>query len=162
MMSAKVSGAAPVIVIDVNQSRLEKAAELGADIVVNAGKVDAVSEVLKTTWDGANAIVICSRSGKVLNQAVEMGARGATIVLAGFVPPVEVNPMIWAIRQLRVVGILGGPYGGGDMLALSMYLISHHQIDPRPLISEILPLDEVQRGLDSLYSGENIAVLLKP
>ncbi len=162
MMSAKVSGAAPVIVVDLVQSRLDKALELGADAVVNASQVDAISEVVKLTGDGANAIIICVRDGQVLNQAVEMGSRGATIVLAGFVPPTEVNPMLWTVKQLRIVGVLGGPAGSQNVMALSMYLISHKQIDPRPLITEIIPFDDCQRAIDSVYSGENIAVLFRP
>ena len=162
MMSAKVHGASPVIVVDLVQSRLEKALELGADAVINAGKTDVVSEVVRLTGDGANAVIICVRDGEVLNQAAEMGSRGATIVLAGFVPPSQVNPMLWTFKQLRIVGVLGGPAGCQNISALSMYLISHKQIDPRPLISEIIPFDEVQRAVDSVYSGKNIAVLLKP
>jgi len=162
MMSARVSGAAPVVVVDVVQSRLDKALELGADAVINAAKMDAISEVAQLTGDGANAIIICVRDGKVLNQAVEMGCRGATIVLAGFVPPVKVNPMLWTVRQLRIVGVLGGPARSLNVMALSMYLIAHKQIDPKPLISEIIPLKDCQRAIDSVYSGKNIAVLLKP
>jgi len=162
MMSAKVHGAAPIIVVDLVQSRLEKALELGADAVVNAGEPDAVSEVAMLTGNGANAVIICVRDGLVLNQAAEMGARGATIVLAGFVPPMEVNPMVWTIKQLKIVGVLGGPADTQNVLGLSMYLISHKQIDPRPLISEIIPFEDVQRAVDSVYNGKNIAVLLKP
>jgi L-iditol 2-dehydrogenase len=162
MMSAKVHGAAPIIVVDLVQSRLEKALELGADAVVNAGKADPVSEVVRLTGNGANAVIICVRDGLVLNQAVEMGSRGAIIVLAGFVPPMEVNPMLWTVKQLKIVGVLGGPAGSQNVSGLSMYLISHKQIDPRPLISEIIPFADVQRAVDSVYSGKNIAVLLKP
>jgi L-iditol 2-dehydrogenase len=162
MMSAKVYGVSPIIVVDVVQSRLEKALELGADAVVNAREADAVSEVARLTGDGANAVIICVRDGDVLNQAVEMGSRGATIVLAGFVPPVEVNPMLWTHKQLRIVGVLGGPAGCENVSVLSMYLIAHKQIDPRPLISEIISFADVQRAIDSVYSGKNIGVLLKP
>jgi L-iditol 2-dehydrogenase len=162
MMSAKVYGAAPVIVIDVVQPRLEKALELGAEAVINAVETDAVSEVVRLTGDGANSVIICVRDGEVLNQAVEMGSRGATIVLAGFVPPMKVNPMLWTVKQLRIVGVLGGPAGSESVTALSMYLISHKQIDPRPLISEIIPFTDIQRAVDSVYNGKNIAVLLEP
>jgi len=162
MMSAKVHGAAPVIVVDLVQSRLDKALALGADAVVNAGEVDAVLEVARLTGDGANAVIICVRDGEVLNQAVEMSCRGATIVLAGFVPPTQVNPMLWTVKQLRIVGVLGGPAGVQNISGLAMHLISHKQIDPKPLISEIIPFDDVQRAVDSVYSGENIAVLLSP
>ena len=162
MMSAKVYGASPIIVIDVVPSRLGKALELGADAAINASETDVVSEVARLTGDGANAVIICVRDGDVLNQAVEMGSRGATIVLAGFVPPVEVNPMLWTHKQLRIIGVLGGPAGCENVSVLSMYLIAHKQIDPRPLISEIISFAEVQRAVDSVYSGKNIAVLLRP
>jgi L-iditol 2-dehydrogenase len=162
MMSAKVYGASPVIVVDLVQSRLEKALELGADAVVNAGQVDSVSEVVKLTGDGANSVIICVRDGEVLNQAVEMGSRGATIVLAGFVPPMKVNPMLWTFKQLKIIGVLGGPADSLNVSDLSMYLISHKQIDPRPLISEVIPFGDIQRAVDSVYNGKNIAVLLRP
>lgn len=162
LMAAKVYGASTVIVIDVVQSRLEKALELGADAVVNSASCDAVSEVVRQSGDGANAVIICVRDGDVLNQAVEMGRQGATIVLAGFVPPVVVNPMLWTQKQLHIVGVLGGPYGSQNVSTLALYLISCGQIDPRPLISEIIPFEDVQRAVDSVYDGKNIAVLLKP
>ena len=32
----------------------------------------------------------------------------------------------------------------------------------KPMITEVIPLDEAQRAFDSLHQAENIAVLLKP
>jgi L-iditol 2-dehydrogenase len=155
-MAARVAGANPVVSIDIVKSRLDKALEVGINVVLNANEVDVISEVVKLTNDGPDAILICVRDGKVLNQAAEMAKRGgSTIVLAGFVPPVEVNPMLWTVKRLKVIGILGGS------MADSMYLIAHKQIDPKPLITEIIPFDDCQRAIDSVYSGRNIAVLLK-
>ena len=161
MMAAKVYGASPVIAVDLVQSRLDKALELGANAAINAGKVDAVSEVVKLTKGGADAVVICVRDGKVLNQAVDMCGTGATISVAGVIPPTEITMNRWISKRLRLATVLGGS-GGPDTLALAMYLMSHKQVDPRPLISEIMPLADIQRALDTQYSGENIAVMLKP
>lgn len=155
-MAAKVAGASPVISIDLVQSRLDKALELGADAALNANEVDVVAEVLKLTREGADAVLICVRDAKVLNQAAEMAKRGgASIVLAGFVLPTEVNPMLWTVKQLKVIGILGGS------MIDSRHLIAQKQIDPKPLISELIPFEDCQRAFDSVYSGENIAVLLR-
>ena len=140
---------------------LDKALELGADGAINAGRFDAVSEVAKVTNGGADAVVICVRDGKVLNQAVEMCGTGATISVGGVIPPTEITMNRWIAKRLKLVTVLGGP-GGPDTLALAMYLMSHKQIDPSPLISEIMPLDDIQRAIDTRYSGENIEVLLKP
>jgi len=155
-MAAKVAGASPVISIDLIQSRLDKALEVGVDAALNANEVDVVTEVAKLTSEGADAVLICVRDGRVLNQAAEMAKRGGKIVLAGFVTPMEVNPMLWTVKQLSIIGILGGS------MADSLYMIARGQIDPKPLISEIIPFDACQRAFDSVYSGENIAVLLRP
>ena len=156
-MAAKVAGASPVIIIDLVQSRLDKALDMGIDVALNSGETEAIPEVIKLTGMGADNVLICVRDGQVLNQAVEMVRRGgAQIVLAGFVTPMEVNPMLWSMKMLSVHGILGG-----SMMA-SLHMISRKQIDPKPLISEIIPFDDCQRAIDSVYSGENIAVLLSP
>lgn len=163
VMSAKLVGAAPVIAIDILQPHLDKALELGADAAINANEVDVISEVAKLTEGGPHAVIICARHAKVLNQALEMSSRGSTIVLAGFVAPTEVSPADWTTKQLRIVTVLGARAGQlVNMCALSLYLIAHKQIDPRPLISEIMPMEDIQRAIDSRYSGENIAVLVKP
>ncbi len=154
-MAARVAGASPVISIDVVESRLQKASEVGVDHVLNASEADVVAEVTKLTNGGASAILICVRDGKVLNQAAEMAKPGGRIVLAGFVTPMEVNPMVWTVKRLTVIGILGGS------MMDSMYMIEQKQINPTPLISEIIPFDACQRAIDSVYSGENIAVLLR-
>jgi threonine dehydrogenase-like Zn-dependent dehydrogenase len=155
-MAAKAAGASPVIITDLVKSRLDKALELGVDVALNAGEVDTVAEVHRLTRGGANAILICVRDGTVLNQAAVMAAAGASIVLAGIVLPMEVNPMLWTVRRLKIIGILGGS------MADSRYMIAQKQIDPKPLISEIIPFDDCQRAFDSVYSGENITVLLSP
>jgi len=157
MLAAKVAGAAPVIVIDMIKSRLDKALEMGANAVINAKEVDAISEVVKLTEEGPDAVIICVRDGKVLNQAIDMVRRGGIIVIVGNVPPTEVNPGLWYIKNLRFVGILGY-----SPLSIPMNLITHKQVNVKPLISEIIPLEEAQRAFDSMYSGKNIVVLLKP
>ena len=156
-MAAKVAGASPVISIDLVKPRLDKALEVGVDAALNANEVDIIDEVIKLTGDGPEAILICVRDGRVLNQAAEMAKRGgSSIVLAGFVSPMEVNPMLWTVKRLKIFGILGGS------MVDSMYMVSHKQIDPKPLITEIIPFDDCQRAIDSVYSGENIGVLLSP
>jgi len=157
LLCAKVAGASPVIVIDLVKSRLDKALEMGADAALNANEVDAISEVVKLTEAGPDAVLICARAGKVLNQAVDMVRRGGIIVLVGFVPPTEVNPGIWIWKNLRFIGV-----EGFSPLSMPMNLIAHKQVNVKPLISEIIPLVEAQRAFDSMYSGRNIAVLLKP
>jgi len=156
MLCAKAAGAAPVIVIDVRKSRLDKALEMGAGAVLNAKEVDVISEVAKLTEGAPDAVLVCVREGKVLDQAADMVRRGGIVVVTGILAPSEVNPFLWIVKNLRFASHLGGP------CTTSLRLIANNQVNVKPLISEIVPLEEAQRAFDSIYSGENIAVLLKP
>lgn len=156
MLCAKASGAAPIIVVDLAKSRLDKAREMGADVVLNAGEVDVTSEVIKLTDAGPDAVLICVREGAVLNQAAQMVRLGGTIALTGFVNPMQVDPRVWTEKQLTLKGHISGP------VKMALNLIANKLVDVRPLISEIMPLEDAQRGFDSIRSGQNIAVLLKP
>jgi len=157
MLAAKASGAAPVIITDLIQSRLDTAMEMGADAAFNPDKVDVISEVVSMTEEGPDAVIIAVREGKVLNQSIEMVRRGGTIVLVGAASPTEVDPRLWYMKQLRFIGTVGY-----SPITYSLDLISHRQVDLKPMISEIMPLDEVQGAFDSMYSGKNIVVLLQP
>jgi len=156
MLCAKANGVAPVIVVDLVKSRLDKAREMGADVVLNAGEVDVTSEVIKLTDAGPDAVLICVREGAVLNQAAQMVRLGGTIALTGFVNPMQVDPRVWTEKQLTIKGHISGP------VKMALNLMANKLVDVRPLISEIMPLDDAQRGFDSIRSGQNIAVLLKP
>jgi threonine dehydrogenase-like Zn-dependent dehydrogenase len=156
MLCAKAVGAAPIIVIDIVKSRLKKATEMGADFVLNAGEVDIVEAVLELTDAGPDAVLVCVREGTVLNQAIGMVRHGGTVALTGFIRPMEVDPAYWVANKLTVRGHIGG-----SILA-ALNLMAHRLVNIQPLISDIMPLEEVSRGYDSIRSGQNLAVLLKP
>jgi threonine dehydrogenase-like Zn-dependent dehydrogenase len=156
LLCARVSGAAPIIVVDLIKSRLDKAQEMGADAVLNAAEVDVVSEVVRLTDAGPDAVLICVREGAVLNQAAQMVRLGGAITLTGFVNPMQVDPRIWTEKQLTIKGHISGP------VKMALNLMANKMVDVKPLISEIMPLADAQRGFDSIRSGQNIAVLLKP
>jgi threonine dehydrogenase-like Zn-dependent dehydrogenase len=157
MLCARAAGATPLIVIDVIKSRLEKALEMGADAVINAKEVDVIPEVLRLTEAGPDAVLICVRHGAVLNQSIDMVRRGGAIVLVGFMPPTEITPDLLVWKNLKLTGVFGA-----SPLITPMNLIARKQVNVKPLISAIIPMDEAQRAFDSMYSGENIVALLKP
>jgi len=156
MLCARAAGVAPIIVIDVVKQRLEKALEMGADVALNAKEVDVVAEVVKLTDAGPDTVLICVREGKVLNQAAQMVRHGGAIALTGFVAPMEVEPALWVEKRLTLRGHISGP------ITAALNLMAHKLVDVKPLISEIMPLEDAQRGFDSIRSGKNLGVLLKP
>jgi (R,R)-butanediol dehydrogenase/meso-butanediol dehydrogenase/diacetyl reductase len=157
MAVTKVAGASLAISSDLHQHRLDKALEMGADVVLNPKEVEVIPEVFKLTEAGPDVVIICVRDGQVFNQAVDMVRRGGKIVIVGQIPPTEVNPGMWIAKQLRLEAVLGR-----TPMITSLNLIARKQVDVKPMISEIIPLNEVQRGFDALWSGTNIVSLVKP
>jgi Zn-dependent alcohol dehydrogenase len=51
---------------------------------------------------------------------------------------------------------------GRTPMITALTLIATRQVDVTPMISEMLPLDEVQRGFDALWSGKNIVSMVQP
>ena len=123
-------------------------------VIIGAGKIGLGAMLCADA--GPDAVLICVREGTVLSQATQMVRLGGTIALTGFVNPMEVDPRIWVEKQLTIKGHISGP------VKTALNLMENKLVDVRPLISEIMPLEDAQRGFDSIRSGENIAVLLKP
>jgi len=161
MLCAKAAGAAPVIVLDLIKSRLDKALEMGADAAFNPTEGDVVSKVVKLTQAGPDVILICTRGGKVLGQAADMVRRGGVVGLAGWLPPADIDPMVWWGKQIRFTGVAGGFGGPSGLIYTAMRLIANKQVNVKPLITEIVPLSEAQRAFDSMFNGENIVALLE-
>jgi threonine dehydrogenase-like Zn-dependent dehydrogenase len=157
MLVAKAAGASPVIVTDVHKNRLDKALEMGADVALNAAEDDVISEVVKITKAGPDIIFICVRDGEVFNESVDMVRRGGKIIVVGQILPTKVNPGMWIPKQLKIAGVFRQ-----TPMIKSLNLISRKIVDVKPMISEIIPLDEIQRACDSMWSGKNIVSLVKP
>ena len=157
MRVAKVAGASKVIGVDLHANRLQTALQMGADVVLNPQEVDLVPEVVRMTSAGPDVVILCVRDAEVLNTAVEIVRRGGKIVIVGQIPPTTVNPGMWIVKQLRIEAVLGR-----TPMITALNLIASGQVDVTPMISEVLPLSDVQRGFDALWSGQNIVSLLQP
>jgi len=171
VMSATVAGAAPIIAIDLDQSRLDKALEVGAHYAFNGKDGDLISRVQSLTTgnprfpatNGPHVAIACARGGNVLDQALGMVRYGGKAILAGWMEPGEFDSGILLHKQLTLSGILAGRYGQNrknGRIALAM--LAHKQLDPKPLLSGTMPFEDIQKAIDATSSGEHLAVLLKP
>ena len=75
-----------VIAIDVDDSKLELAKNLGADVGINALKSDVKEEVMKAAGEGCHGVLVTAVSPKAFEQAVSIVRRGGTMVLNGLPP----------------------------------------------------------------------------
>ena len=84
MLSLKIVGVNTIYVVDIVDSRLQKAMELGATGVINGKECDAVQKILELTG-GKGADIVLETAGTEIttNQAIHMTKRGCTVVLVG-------------------------------------------------------------------------------
>lgn len=75
-----------VVAIDIDDSKLELAQKLGADVGINALKQDVKEAVMAATGDGCHGVLVTAVSPKAFEQAVQIIRRGGTMVLNGLPP----------------------------------------------------------------------------
>jgi aryl-alcohol dehydrogenase len=87
-MAGKIAGCAQVIAVDIHDSRLELAKELGATGTINTSKQKLAEAVLELTGArGADFIVDTTARPELLEQAVDALAIRGTLALVGAAAP---------------------------------------------------------------------------
>lgn len=81
---ARLSGADPVIAVDLSELRLGISRMNGATYIVNASRLSVEDEVMRITQGrGVNVVVECTGNPKVMPQAFKIAALGGRIVMIG-------------------------------------------------------------------------------
>jgi (R,R)-butanediol dehydrogenase/meso-butanediol dehydrogenase/diacetyl reductase len=157
LLAVKAAGAAPIIVTDRIKSRLDKALELGADYALNPDEGDVDQRIQNITEVGADVVIICARGADILQQSTIAVRREGTIAIVGFLKPALIDPVDLLNKHLKIIGC--EPFLRYNVQALK--LMEYKKVNCKPLISEIMPLQDVKKAFDSLYSGQNSLVMLK-
>lgn len=83
VMAGRVTGADPIIAVDVNRERLALARELGATHVVDASKEDVVAQIMKILPGGVNKVLDASGAAEAWKAAGQILRYGGTFGAAG-------------------------------------------------------------------------------
>ena len=80
IQAARLAGCTSVIAVDLDKQRFELARRLGADVTLDAGKVDVPAEIRRLT-DGRGAAVVFEVVGAAatVHTAVESARKGGTV-----------------------------------------------------------------------------------
>ncbi len=158
----KKSGPSKLVVLDLNNKRLELAKQFGADIVLNPAEVDVVDYV-KGITEGYGCDIYIEASGAV--QSVEQGLYmirklGRFVEFSVFKEPVTVD---WSIisdrKELDVLGAHLGPY----CYPLVIEGIGNGDLPTDHVVTHKLPLAEFHQGLDLMRNDPNaLKVVLIP
>ena len=164
-----------VIVSEVSPKRLAVAAELGADMVINAREEDAVARAAELTGVGrsysgrggacADIVMECAGVPTTFQQALEMARGGGRVVLVGlFEEPVPINPNTIVHKALRLISSFseGGEAHGKD-LRRALEFVTTGRARTGPLVSHRFPLEQINEAFETqLDATQSIKVLIIP
>ncbi len=159
---ARAAGASRVIASDVNAKRLELAHNMGAHVLLNPSHDDVVARVLEETG-GEGADLVCEVSGNhdAITQAFKAVRLGGRINLLGLPKgtiPVDLSTDV-IFKGATVYGVIGRKmYETWNQMRT---FLGSGMLDPTPVITHRLPLEEIDRALDAIRSGEAGKVILE-
>lgn len=161
ILTAKLAGAARIIVLEPNSKRAEIARQLGADFIIDPLQEDPVAAVKALTDGyGPHAAIDFSGSRAGLSSAMDyLRPEGQLTCVALPDQPISVNISDFGYRGCSIKGI-----GGRRMYENweQMRGLLKRGIDLSPIVTHILPLEEFARGLEMTESGECSKCILVP
>ena len=163
MQVARAFGA-KVIVSDLIEARLDKARELGADLAINPQKEDLKEAIQEFTqgW-GVDAASVTVGSAGLIESTVGLLAPGGRLsIFAGIYPKDK------GFLKLDGNAIHYGEFvitGTSDSTPQNMHqaleFIQNGQVNTEALISHLLPLEELGKGLEIVKNREGLKVMLE-
>lgn len=156
-------GAKEIIVSGTNIDeaiRFPLAKEMGATRVVNVQKKD-LSEVVSdvTNERGVDAWIECSGSAEAISSGPDLVRKTGKIVLIGLVGPQRI-PVPWnrlLYRELDVIGCFSSPPSSWKK---ALAVQEEESAKLRKLVTAIIPLEDWQKGLAMVSSGEAVKILI--
>ncbi|MFT4081142.1 MAG: alcohol dehydrogenase catalytic domain-containing protein [Nocardioides sp.] len=150
---AVIAGAATIIVVDVEDEKLERARAFGATHVINSLITDPVAEVHRITGVGAEHVFDFVGLTPVTAQCVEMLTRGGGLYLIGLGASgaaLSLENVTMITRQIHVHGVwMGSSNLKRDIpLYASLYLQGRMNLDG--LITREISLSEINEGYGEL------------
>ena len=152
LQAAKAAGASRVMVADIDQSRLERAAKIGADDTLLLSGSALVKEVYRRT-EGRGVDLVLEAVGRDETIAASIASvrKGGTVTLIGNISPeVKIPLQVVVSRQIR----LQGSCASSGEYPQAMELIANGKIKVKPLITAVAPLSDGPRWFERLHAAE--------
>jgi threonine dehydrogenase-like Zn-dependent dehydrogenase len=141
---AKLMGAALVIGVDSDETRLKMSRRLGADVTLNFKEVDVAAEVKRLTGGGADVAVEALGTQETFESALRSLRPGGTLSSLGVYSgklQVPYDAFAAGLGDYRIVTTLCP--GGKERMRRLMAVVKSGRVDLTPLLTHNFPLGEI-------------------
>ena len=143
-IGARLMGAALVIGVDGDETRLAMARRMGADVVLDHRAVDVAAEVQRLTGGGADVAIEALGTPATFEGALRSLRPAGTLSSLGVYSGklgIPYDAFAAGLGDHRIVTTLCP--GGKERMRRLMQLVSHGRVDLTPLLTHRFPLDRI-------------------
>lgn len=161
---SKLEGAAAIVMIDIDETRLKLAEEFGPDECVNAKKTDPVARVAGLTGGkGANVVISAAPAPAAVVQAVEMARKGGQVLLFGGLPKDNSKPGVdMNIVHYNGLHLIGTTIFAPRHFLRAMRLVASGRFPMDKLVTHRFPLDDFKEGAGLALDGKVLKAVFLP
>jgi len=153
------AGAAKTLLSEPIAEKRALAKKLGADVVVDPLNEDVEAAGLKLTEGrGFNTVIDASGNIQAAKQCVHLAGNCGTILWAavyGKDVEIGVSPFLMYAKELTITSTFVSPYSFPRALAMLP------KMELKPLITDVLPLEDIQKAFELHKKGNSIKILIK-
>lgn len=144
-----------------DKKRLDLAKELGADVTVDVSRGDLTDIVLDmSNGEGVDVALECSGAEEAAKECLELLRRQGKYTQIGiFGHPVTFDLDRVLYGEIRLIGSFSQKY---TAWSAALKLFSQGKILTKPLVTDILPLEQWEEGFRRSFDGKAIKVVFKP
>ena len=161
VQGARMVGADMIVGIDINSSRAELGRKMGMTHFVNPKEVkgDLVPHIVELTKGGADYSFECVGNVDLMRQALECCHRGwgvsVIIGVAGAGQEIRTRPFQLVTGRVWKGSAFGGARGRTDVPKIVDWYMEG-KIDIDSLITDVMPLKDIEKGFDLMHEGKSI------
>ncbi|MUW13399.1 alcohol dehydrogenase catalytic domain-containing protein [Halorubrum sp. CBA1125] len=166
IQAARAAGARRILVSEPQAGRREIAEEIGADVTLDPTEVDPVEEIRERTEDGVEVAFEVAGVDASFSQALRSTQHdGHLRVVSVYEDDVTFNPneVVTVERTISGTNVYTGGPRSGEEYGMTLSMIESGAFDPSALITDLVDLDDVVAGFESLLSDDGqVKILVEP
>lgn len=157
---AKHMGAAKVIAVDPVSPKLERARGYGADMLIDPTKEDTSAVLKECGITCVDRVIDCAGLVSTAEYSIQHAGKGAVVMLFGLTGPddvAKIKPFELFQKELTIRASFVNP----DTFERSIRLLEAGVVDVDGIITDVVPLDEINMVFETKLYRKNGKVLIQ-
>lgn len=155
--------AAEVIMIGHHNERLEISKQLGADHILNSREVNIHDEILNLTDSlGVDIVIVATQGANALETSLKIAGKNSRIIIFSGTYPEESVSIDPNKIHYSEISIIGASEHNVRQFTTSFRLIEKGLVKVKPLISNIVPLKEIDKAFKMVMERKGLKTIVRP